>query len=231
MFYVVMGFVALFAAFTGFAPTFFIPLGVGNFHAPPVIFLHGACAFGWVVLFAIQPWLIRHRRHAQHRQVGYAGLGLAVGFTLTAPFVAAYAASRDYAAGGGEVAISNVVGTFTSALIFMSLVAAGYLARRDANAHKRLMLLATIALLWPAWFRFRHYFPGIPSPEIAFAIAVADSLIIVAALRDLIVERRIHPVWLVGGTLLLAEHITEAILFDSAGWRTLAHALYAPFAP
>lgn len=93
------------------------------------------------------------------------------------------------------------------------------------------MLLATIALLWPAWFRFRHYFPHVPNPEIVFAIIVADSLIIVAALRDRIVERRIHNVWLIGGALLIAEHIAEAILFDTPGWRAVAHALYTPFAP
>jgi len=231
LFYVVMGFVALFAALAGFTLTFFKPLSEGTFHAPPVIFLHAACAFGWVIVFAMQPWLIRTRRKAMHRQLGLAAIGLAVGFALTAPFVAAYAAARDYANGDGEVAISSIPGTFSSALIFIGLVIGGYLSRRDGGAHKRLMLLATIALLWPAWFRFRHYFPSVTHPEIVFAIVLADSLIVIAALRDLIVERRIHVVWLVGGTLLIAEHITEALLFDTAGWRVLAHALYAPFAP
>ncbi len=231
IFYVAMGFVALFAAFVGFASTFFLPLSAGTFHAPPVVFLHGLCAFGWVIAFAIQPWLIRHRKFARHRQLGYAGLGLAIGLALTAPFIAAFAAARDYANGGGETAISGVVGTFTSALIFLGLVIAGILKRRDSNTHKRLMLLATIAVLWPAWFRFRHYFPAVPNPEIIFAIVVADSLIIIAALHDLIIQKRIHTVWLIGGSLLIAEHITEALMFDTAGWRILAHALYTPFAP
>lgn len=230
-FYVAMGFVALFAALVGFAATFLLPVATGTFHAPLVIYLHGACAFGWIIIFAIQPWLIRRRKHVLHRRLGYAGLGSAIGFTLTTPVIASFVATRDFATGGGEAAISGVVGTFTSATIFMGLVAAGMLTRRDANTHKRLMLLATIAVLWPAWFRFRHYFPGVPNPEIVFAIILADSLIIIAALHDLIAERRIHKVWLIGGSLLIAEHITEALLFDSTVWRLLGHALYAPFAP
>lgn len=230
-FYMMMGFVALFAAFAGFASTFFLPLTAGTFRAPTVIFFHGVCAFGWVIIFAIQPWLIRHRQYAHHRKLGYAGLCLAIAFTLTAPYIAAFAAAREYANGGGDTAISGVVGTFTSALIFIGLVVAGIVARRNGDTHKRIMLLATIAVLWPAWFRFRYYFPAVPNPEIIFAIVLADSLIIVAAMHDLITQHRIHRVWLIGGSLLIAEHITEAVLFDTAGWRLLAQTLYAPFAP
>lgn len=230
-FYIAMGVVALFAAFTGFATTFFLPVAAGTFRAPLVVYLHGACAFAWVIIFAIQPWLIRHRNFRQHKQLGFAGLGAAIGFAVTAMPVAAFAVTRDVAAGGGDAAVSSMVGTFTSAQIFLGLVIGGVVTRRKSGTHKRLMLLATIAVLWPAWFRFRHYFPDIPNPEIVFAIVVADSLIIVAALRDLIVERRVHAVWLIGGTLLIAEHITEAILFDTPVWRVFAQALYAPFAP
>lgn len=230
-FYIAMGVVGLFAALTGFATTFFMPVAAGTFHAPLVVYLHGACAFAWVIIFAIQPWLIRRRNFGQHKQLGYAGLGVAIGFAMTAMPVAAFATARDVASGGGETAVSTMVGTFTSALIFLGLVIGGVMTRHNSGAHKRLMLLATIAVLWPAWFRFRHYFPGIPNPEIIFAIVVADSLIILAALRDLIAERRIHAVWLIGGTVLIAEHVTEAILFDTPVWRAFAHALYAPFAP
>lgn len=230
-FYIAMGVTAIFAAFGGFAMTFFLPVVAGTFQAPLVVYLHGACAFAWVIIFALQPWLIRRRNFRQHRQLGFAGLGAAIGFAVTAMPVAAFSAARDVASGGGETAVSGIVGTFTGALIFLGLVIGGILTRRESGIHKRLMLLATIAVLWPAWFRFRHYFPSIPNPEIVFAVIVADSLIIVAALRDLIVERRIHAVWLVGGTLLIADHVTEAMLFDTPIWRAFAHGLYALFAP
>lgn len=48
--------------------------------------------------------------------------------------------------------------------MFTGLVAAGLINRRRPEVHKRLMLLATLLILWPAWFRFRHFFPGVPRP-------------------------------------------------------------------
>ena len=114
-FYIAMGVVGLFAALTGFATTFFMPVAAGTFHAPLVVYLHGACAFAWVIIFAIQPWLIRRRNFGQHKQLGYAGLGVAIGFAMTAMPVAAFATARDVASGGGfETAVSTMVGTFNA---------------------------------------------------------------------------------------------------------------------
>jgi hypothetical protein len=86
-------------------------------------------------------------------------------------------------------------------------------------------------VLWPAWFRFRHYFPEVPHPDIFFGIVLADSLILVAALRDWFVHRRVHFVWLIGGSAPVTENIIEAVFFDTPAWRSLAHVLYGFFAP
>jgi hypothetical protein len=130
---------------------------------------------------------------------------------------------------GGETAISSIVGTFTTAVIFAALVLAGVLTRKNSETHKRFMLLATLVLLWPAWFRFRHYFPDVPRPDIFFAVVLADSLIFIGALRDWIVLRRVHPVWLICGTGIVIENVAEVILFDSSMWRAVAHVVYGLF--
>ncbi|MBU6373726.1 MAG: hypothetical protein KJS97_13450 [Alphaproteobacteria bacterium] len=225
-FFEAMGLAALAIAFIGFAKTFIAPLASGTFHAPAVVHIHGAFAFAWVLIFATQPLFIRTGNFPFHRMLGFTALAAAIGFAATAPFVGAYAAARDFANGGGETAISGIVGTFTSALIFLSLVFAGFLNRKHPEIHKRLMLLATIVVLWPAWFRFRHYFPDVPKPEIVFGVVLADSLILIAAARDWLVERRIHPVWLFCGGALVFEHVFEVLAFDSGPWRAAAHFLF-----
>lgn len=228
-FFIAMGFVALTVALVGFAKTFFVPVVTGVFQAPIVIYFHGACAFAWIITFAAQPLLIRARKFREHRIVGFISLAAAAGFALTAVPAGAFAAARDHAAGGGEAAISSIVGTFTTAVIFSALVFAGVLTRKKAETHKRFMLLATLVVLWPAWFRFRHYFPDVPRPDIVFAVVLADSLILIGAVRDWIVLRRVHPVWLICGTGVVIENVAEVILFDSSMWRAFAHVLYGLF--
>jgi hypothetical protein len=111
--------------------------------------------------------------------------------------------------------------------IFLGLVAAAVVLRKKPDWHKRLMLLATIAVLWPAWFRFRHFMPWVPQPEILLAVVLADSLIAVAMLRDKLKFGQVHPAYWLFGVGLIAEHMAEAMLFDSLAWRSFAQAAYS----
>lgn len=225
-FYVAMALLALAVALTGFATTFFLPLSQGTFKAPAVVYFHGAFTFGWIALFILQPSLIRVGAYRTHIALGMAGALLALAVAVTGVLVGTYAAERDLAAGLGEVATSTLLGVCTSMTIFLSLVTAGIFLRARSEVHKRLMLLATIVVLWPAWFRFRHYFPGVPHPDLVFGVLAADSLILVAMLRDRLALGQIHPVYLFVGSAIFAENLLEILLFDTPPWRAVAHALF-----
>ena len=88
------------------------------------------------------------------------------------------------------------------------------------------MLLATIVVLWPAWFRFRHYFPSVPRPDIWFAFVLADSLIIFAWIWDKIKNGNIHPVLKWVGLFIILEQSFEVVAFDSLMWRTIGKLIY-----
>ena len=126
-------------------------------------------------------------------------------------------------------AYSGLLGVVISGLLFFSMVLAGLITRRRPDYHKRFMLLATIVVLWPAWFRFRHYFPSVPHPEIWFALVLADSLIVISWFWEWLTLRKIHPVLLCGGLFIIIEQTTEVIIFDSPGWRLAARWLYEVF--
>ncbi|HEY0731595.1 MAG TPA: hypothetical protein VGD33_04195, partial [Chitinophagaceae bacterium] len=128
-------------------------------------------------------------------------------------------------------AFSALLGTATSALMFFVLVFAAILNQNKPEVHKRLMLLATIIVLWPAWFRFRHYFPSVPRPDIWFGVVLADSFIILAWIRDKIRYGKIHPVLLYVGMLIILEHAIEIMLFDSVNWRILSKMVYHSLLP
>ena len=221
-----MGWIGLAASLTGFSTTFLIPMGKGTFEAPWVVYVHGVFAFGWVVLFVVQSLFIQNNKFRRHRLLGFSGILIAVGVAVTIVPVGLYQVEKELAEGLGPTAVSSIVGNVTSAVMFIAIVTAAMLKRREPAVHKRLMLLATLLLLWPAWFRFRHLFPSIPHPEIWFAIVLADSLILLSMIWDKITNRRIHPTFLYVGFFIIAEHTLEAYLFDNSLWREIAGKIY-----
>ena len=195
--------------------------------APPIVFVHGASALSWVTLFLLQPILIRQGRFDAHAYFGAAGLVIAVALAISGLAVGVYSTRRDLAAGLGEPAVSNLVGVCTSMGMFATLVMAALLSRSRPETHKRLMLLATILVVWPAWFRLRHYFPAVPRPDIVFAFAPLALLILVAMVRDRVVLSDVHPIYLWVGSAIIAEQAAEVFLYDTGPWRALAHGIYA----
>lgn len=227
--YTTIGAIGLFAVLVGFSKTFIFPVAVGTFEAPWVVYIHGAFAFGWILLFFAQAWLIKAENWRLHTTLGILAIPVGLGFAVTLPLVGGYQVERELALGFGDTAVSAIVGTVTAALLFLGLVGAGLWNRHRPDVHKRLMLLATISMLWPAWFRFRHYFPGVQPPEIWFALILADSLILLAWWWDYRVNGRVHPVLLLGGLFVIADHTFETFAFDSGPWRVVAQALWSLF--
>jgi len=228
-FFTCIGIIGLLAVHIGFAKTYISPVLKGTFKAPTVIYLHGAFAFAWVALFLIQSLLVSARRVLWHKRLGIFTLFVAIGICVTMIPVGKYQVQRELAEGFGDTAISSYVGIVTTLLLFVGFVAAGYFNRAYPEVHKRLLLLATIILLWPAWFRFRHYFPSVPRPDIWFGVVLADSLILIAWVWDRIKNGGIHPVLLYGGLFVIAEHVFEILTFDTAAWRSVAMRLYSIF--
>jgi hypothetical protein len=162
-----------------------------------------------------------------HRRIGLVALPLALAMAASGLGVGLYAVDRDLKAGVGDFAYSTLPGVLFAMILFVVFVAAAVAFRKKPDWHKRLIVLATIAVLWPAWFRFRHFMPWVPRPEIFLALIVADSLVVIAMVRDRLKFGKVHPAYWSLGVGLIAEHVAEAVLFDTSGWRSFAQASYA----
>lgn len=209
------GFLAI--ALIGFSPTFFLPMARGSFSAPPVIHVHGALLFGWLVLLIVQVSLIQKRRFPMHRKLGWIGAGLCLAIVASGVLVGLHATRRDLAAGGDDFVLGQFVNILIEMLLFGGLVMTAVVMRRDGESHKRLLMLATISALAPAWLRFRHLFPAVPNPFVTFSV-MADSLLLLAIARDYSVMKRIHPVYLWAGGAMVAVHAIELLAIRSAPW-------------
>lgn len=221
-----MAMVAIAAVTIGFSTTYFIPVASDTFAGPLVAHVHGLLFMAWIAMVLLQPMLIRQRRSGLHRKLGLIALPLAVAMAISGLGVGTFAVSRDLAAGVGDIAYSQLIGVVAAMIIFVLYVSIAVASRKKPDWHKRMMLLATIAVLWPAWFRFRHLLPFVPHPDIILSVVVSDSLVLVAMVRDRLKFAQIHPAYLIFGLLLIAEHVCEVLFFDTSTWRAAATAIY-----
>lgn len=215
-------------ALLGFAKTFFLPLFAGTFSAPWTIHVHGAFLFGWAFFFAAQASLIDRRQVRVHRSIGWIGAGLAVGVVATTLAAGRLASQRTVAAGDVDLASRELFVIIIEMAVFAALVGGALLMRRRRDVHGRLMLLALIGSLGPAWFRFRHYFPGVENPAFVFSLLLADSLVVAAAVSDVIREQRVHWVYAVIGSGMVGVHLVEVFAFDTAWFAAAAQVAARP---
>jgi hypothetical protein len=217
------GWAALAVVAIGFFRTFLLPTWQGSFHGPMVVYVHGGFVLAWILLFITQTWWIRSRQLSRHRALGLLSVLVAPGVVASTMAIGVFSMRRDLQAGLGEMATSSLLGTFTSPLVFFALVAAALAQRRKPDIHKRLMFMATVAILWPAFFRFRHYFPSVEQPEWVFGFLLPQLFLATAMLADKLRDGRVHPVYWWVGLPFIIEAALENWYFDSPGWRVVAH--------
>jgi len=219
-FYRACGLAALAVTLAGFFLTYLRPMALGKFKGPMLSHLHGGLLGSWLVLVIAQVFLVRWR-FSYHRTLGWIALVLAPAIAISTVMIGAEASRRDMLTSGPSGA-DNLVGTATTPTIFLLLVLAALLLRRRPQWHKRLIFIATVAILWPAWFRWRHFLPAMPRPDIWLGVVLADLPLVVAVARDQIRFGAIHPAYLTAGVAFVAEQIAEVLLFGTPGWHRLA---------
>src|SRR3989449_4367468 len=153
VFFSAMALLMLATVFVGFAPTYYL---AGMFLAPLpslIIHLHGAAFSAWILLLVTQTSLVSAGRVDIHRRLGIAGFLLAC-LMVT---LGVLAATDSLVRHGGPPSLDPklfYVIPMTDMLIFATLVFFAFPARSNPPAHKRLILVATIALLIAAIARW-----------------------------------------------------------------------------
>ena len=137
----------------GFTPTYF---GAGMLRAPlpsPILHFHGAAFTLWMVLYLVQSALISARRVAWHRSLGTIAFCLPPIMIVLGLIAAIDAFHRGVRIGPLEPTVSLAI-PLLGIVSFAIVIFAAWRARRRPDAHKRLILLATIGLTEAAFGRF-----------------------------------------------------------------------------
>ncbi|MEJ1965671.1 MAG: hypothetical protein WDO56_30610 [Gammaproteobacteria bacterium] len=199
--------------FVGFAPTFYLRSHSGDLPTlSPLLTMHGLLFSAWMLLYPAQTALVAAGRMRWHRQIGIAGAVLAASMVLLGTAVQ-IAHTRRLVLDGSYANNSLVEDLGLSLglldiLVFLAFVSTAIWCRRRPAQHKRLILLATLALIGPAVVKI----PGITAfPPLA---VVLSPLIPVIPLMfyDLLSCRKILPVTLWGVGISIGYHILAVAL-------------------
>jgi hypothetical protein len=220
-FYTGMAVLAAAIVFTGFARTYYLKAHFGTPPLRPLVHFHGILFTSWIVLFLSQASLVAAKRTDIHRRLGLAGGVLAVLMVCVGSLTAISAARRGFGPPGAPPPLVFLVIPLFDMLVFAILVAAAFLYRRQPETHKRLMLVATIALLDAAIGRLPFAFILKNGPLAFFGLA--DLILLACILYDLVTRRRLHPAYLWGGILLIVSQPLRLLIGGTSAWLAFAH--------
>ena len=211
---------------TGFGRTYYF----GAFRGPlatlsggPMTWLvhaHGLLFTAWVLLFVVQTALVAQHKVAVHRRLGIAGGILAALMVVAGTLTALKTAARG-AAPTSPDPLSFLVIPLTDMVLFSTFVIAAMRQRKNREAHKRLMLLAYVSIIVAAVARL----PGMLTlgPPAFFGIGL--SFMLAGVVYDLVTRRRVHPVYIWGGSALVLSVPLRLALASTAAWQAFAAAI------
>ncbi|MBS1214193.1 MAG: hypothetical protein H6R26_2810 [Proteobacteria bacterium] len=217
-----MALAIMICVFIGFARSFYLKPIFTDWPVPfaPFFMVHGLEFTAWVLLLLVQTTLIARERIDLHRKTGTFGAALAIAMVVLGVWGGALiAANRPTGFVGVPVPPLQflAVPLFAMALFFI-FVALAVALRRNAQSHKRLMMLASVQLVTAAIAR-RPVIADYGPP--AF-FGITDLFIVALAIRDFRARGRLHPVTLFGGLLTIASQPGQRMLSGPESWLSFA---------
>jgi hypothetical protein len=218
LFFAFMCLIILAAVFAGFARTYYL---AGVFRAPlpnMLVHVHGAVFTLWIFTLITQVTLVAAGRTDLHKRFGLFGFALAVVMIIIGVWASTNALHRGLAPLGLSATTFYMI-PLTDMLAFAVLIFAAYRTRFQPVAHKRLILIATIALLAAATVRW----PLAIMHQKPFMMDVFVYLFLVPIiLYDLWVMRRVHKATMWGSVFLIVLHQIRVPLAFTAPWQAFA---------
>ena len=208
----------LVAVFVGFAPSYYLA-GVFRAQLPsPIIHVHGAVFSLWILLLVTQTSLVAAGRVDLHRPLGIAAFLVACLMVVLGVMAATVTLRSDRLLLSKQLLGFYVV-PLSDMLVFATLIYFGFRARRNVAEHKRLMYLATAALLanpvarWPLAFIQRSSFR---------ASLVSDVFLVALVIYDVWSTRRVHRATKWAGVFLLFVQFARPLAGRTETWQSFA---------
>ena len=220
-FFLTMALAMLAVVFVGFARSFFLRPLFPDWPSPsePIFYVHGAAFVGWIVLLVAQASLVAGGRTNLHRVIGPFGAVLAGVMVVLGTLAALIAARRP--TGFVDVPVPPLqflAIPFFDLILFASFLGLAFAKRRDAQSHKRWMVLATINLLAAAFARW----PGVADAGPLWGFGLTDLFVVALVIWDFRSLGKLHLVTLWGGLLVIVSQPLRFMISGTEAWLSFA---------
>lgn len=218
IFFPAMALLILATVFVGFARSYYL---AGVFHAPLpsfIIHLHGAAFSCWILLLLAQTSLVATGNVGVHRRLGIAGFLLASLMVVLGVLAATDSLVREAGPAGRDPKFFYII-PLTDMLIFATLIFLAFRNRSNAAAHKRLILIGTIALMIAAVARWPLAL--VHMQPIRATLATYIFLLMLVA-YDLWSTRRVHRATLWASAFLIFVQQIRIPIGQTAAWHAFA---------
>ena len=219
LFYTGMAVTFVLTVFAGFARTFYLRPHFQTQPLIPLLVLHGIVFTSWIALLLTQTTLVATKRTRTHMRLGVAG-GLLASLMILIGTVTAIVRAKGPSPVPGVNPLSFLTIPLGDILVFASLVGAAFYFRRRADTHKRLMLLATIAILPAAVARLPFAFIQQYGPLAFFGLS--DLFIVPCLIYDIVTRGRPHRATVLGGALIVISHPLRLVIGNTHAWLVFA---------
>jgi hypothetical protein len=208
--------------FWAFARTYFLKLLFNTPALTQLVHIHGMVMTGWAVLLVVQTGLVVAHRVRWHRRLGTFGGIWAVLVVILGSVTTLQAAAREVREHSERAAFQvSVLGLeLLQMLLFATLVGAAILFRHRTDYHKRLMLLTGACMLPSVIPRLPFNIDGFQSIFLYLIFIVIGAVGI-----DTVRNRRLHPAFGWGASLILVVIEMGVIISKTQWWHKLGTAM------
>jgi FtsH-binding integral membrane protein len=209
--------------FVGFGITYLQPMAAGSLRPiSPIVHVHGAFYFAWMILLVVQSGLINLDRISRHRSLGIMGIALATGMVLTGCTVTLLFANSQVAA-SDPTAYGLMYTSLMALVVFGALFTLAIGKTRDPQTHRRLILLATVGVLGAAINRILVSFLGLQNFDYLAIYLVMNTFILVLAVHDWRTLGRVHSATLIGAAVNIIPQCLQVPIATSGAFVDLTH--------
>jgi hypothetical protein len=188
---------------------------------PRILWVHAIVFSLWLVFALGQTALVRVRRVAIHRVMGWFGVGLAALMVVVGIKTALALGRFDVEVLHQDGADVFEIVSFADMILFPLLVGLAVVWRKKLELHRRLLFLATVELTGAGFGRI----DWLAAHNLMFFCA--DAVMCLGMLRDYYVDGRVHRVYKIAIPAIVLWHIgvTWMYLRPPVWWAHLAHIL------
>jgi hypothetical protein len=212
----------------GFAWNAHLVMQQGEYSYPLVVHVHAVVFVGWLALLVTQTMLMRSGKPQLHKRLGIAALAWIPAMVLAS--AAVVLVRNAPALNPPDDQLSFICTQVMNVIAMAGALVAGLLMRRDGAAHKRLMLLGTIAISEPGLSRL----PGNIGNQLYVQLSNALGegvvpyffanywatliLLIAFGVYDRVTRKRFHPAFVAAFCWIIGCQLFASWLFYQPFW-------------